>query len=767
MRKLVYFIVVVNYFLFFTFYFLPQKAYAQWTDGNYMIQTFFQNGVPHFNKYGKIQTQFNNDSLYLLGLYHVDIGPVIDENGIPKGQTWNEYGQQLSSLGVTPNNTDYFRNTLPEVKAAGFNTIYPMIPWYRLPNSWEMNLLDASGLKTIMPVGVYGLYGANNLMSTQKPASEEQALNGLFVSQYGEVAGSTSSINDGLWHYAAIVFDKTNWHIYFDGVEQKVARMTTNIVKNGQQIIGNMNNKNNPWRGELDEMHIYSRALNQQEVQQEFQTCPTLQTECVSKNGLVGLWHFDETSSDIAVDSSPNPQNGIATGTRIAVGKFGSARSFNNNTDRITVSDTKLPYGNSEISITFWLRTTTKLTDDVVSAAFSYGSDAAGQSVIVLSKASDFWTLNDLKYKVGLYKNRPTTFLWHLFDENANPVPDTHPMDEQKWKLVHDVIRQVDPDRAIFANAAGTSCWPSTYSDFSMFDHYTFYWDGQNITGDSSEMASYKTSHCAKPIVGIYQAFGKIGGDPGFGLPTPQQLKMEYLNNLIGGGSGLILFLQKNALWAGSPVRKWWENDPFKEVGINPIVNQDLWNTAAQMNIFIENNKKVFLSPTATDIYNAYINTTEGLGRSMKLLLKNTGESNIRYLLATNNSNARTISRVVFPGKTIKNLTFLTRNSQIIPITGNEFQIDLSSYGSELYKIEFMSFETITSSPTPTQIPCRMKTRGDLDCNDIINIFDYNILISNFGNTGTAGWHVADLNSSGKIDIFDYNILVSNFGAIQ
>jgi hypothetical protein len=43
-------------------------------------------------------------------------------------------------------------------------------------------------------------------------------------------------------------------------------------------------------------------------------------------------------------------------------------------------------------------------------------------------------------------------------------------------------------------------------------------------------------------------------------------------------------------------------------------------------------------------------------------------------------------------------------------------------------------------------------------------MLDYAILIADFGKTGTPGWVPADIDKSGKVDVFDYNILVGNFG---
>ena len=55
---------------------------------------------------------------------------------------------------------------------------------------------------------------------------------------------------------------------------------------------------------------------------------------------------------------------------------------------------------------------------------------------------------------------------------------------------------------------------------------------------------------------------------------------------------------------------------------------------------------------------------------------------------------------------------------------------------------------------------CTSKT-GDLNSDTKVDIYDYNILVANFGKTGT---NIADINYDQVVDIFDYNELVANFG---
>lgn len=63
------------------------------------------------------------------------------------------------------------------------------------------------------------------------------------------------------------------------------------------------------------------------------------------------------------------------------------------------------------------------------------------------------------------------------------------------------------------------------------------------------------------------------------------------------------------------------------------------------------------------------------------------------------------------------------------------------------------SGKTITCSPTN---PADLNTDGKVD------IFDYKLLVGNFGKTGSN--ITGDIDKNGKVDIFDYTILVENFG---
>lgn len=71
----------------------------------------------------------------------------------------------------------------------------------------------------------------------------------------------------------------------------------------------------------------------------------------------------------------------------------------------------------------------------------------------------------------------------------------------------------------------------------------------------------------------------------------------------------------------------------------------------------------------------------------------------------------------------------------------------------------FLDCITCSPSPSPSISPIKI---GDLDNNNKVDIFDYNILLTNFGIVGAAVQ--GDIDNNGTVNIFDYNLLLTNFG---
>jgi len=89
----------------------------------------------------------------------------------------------------------------------------------------------------------------------------------------------------------------------------------------------------------------------------------------------------------------------------------------------------------------------------------------------------------------------------------------------------------------------------------------------------------------------------------------------------------------------------------------------------------------------------------------------------------------------------------------------NNFRITGAYIGNELQNATIM-----TNTFTKPRMLLVRDSFSDLNNDGKVDIFDYNILVSDFGKTGVAGFVKSDINRDGKVDIFDYNILLRDFG---
>ncbi len=101
-------------------------------------------------------------------------------------------------------------------------------------------------------------------------------------------------------------------------------------------------------------------------------------------------------------------------------------------------------------------------------------------------------------------------------------------------------------------------------------------------------------------------------------------------------------------------------------------------------------------------------------------------------------------------------------------LSGNSLVATVPAYSITLFVIPASTTPTTSPTPSPSApisapvTPQPSTKPGDLDGNNKVDIFDYNILLTNFGKTGTG--IQGDLDQNNKVDIFDYNILLTNFG---
>ena len=108
--------------------------------------------------------------------------------------------------------------------------------------------------------------------------------------------------------------------------------------------------------------------------------------EYTSDLNSVALYHFNETSGDIAYDTSGNGNNGAATGTTIVDGKFGKARSFHGSSDYITVPANSNLNLESQFTLEAWVNVSGN--GRILSKGFSSNNPGYELSVEVTGSAA-------------------------------------------------------------------------------------------------------------------------------------------------------------------------------------------------------------------------------------------------------------------------------------------------------------------------------------------------------------------------------------------
>ena len=107
------------------------------------------------------------------------------------------------------------------------------------------------------------------------------------------VQGSVS-VNDGLWHHVAGVYDGSELLLYIDGVEDNAVTSTGTMETNNSAVyIGaNAAVAGRNFNGEMNDVYIYDSAKSALEIQ------------TMAGGSLLGWWKLDETTGIIAYDSS-------------------------------------------------------------------------------------------------------------------------------------------------------------------------------------------------------------------------------------------------------------------------------------------------------------------------------------------------------------------------------------------------------------------------------------------------------------------------------
>ena len=108
------------------------------------------------------------------------------------------------------------------------------------------------------------------------------------------------------WYHAAVVYDGATQKVYKNGKKEFERTQIGAITQNGYGLVlGDRPSYAAPFKGEIDEVRVWSTARTQEEIFGNKDHPITGQ-----ETGLVGYWPCDEKSGQILYDHSPNRWHG-------------------------------------------------------------------------------------------------------------------------------------------------------------------------------------------------------------------------------------------------------------------------------------------------------------------------------------------------------------------------------------------------------------------------------------------------------------------------
>jgi len=283
-------------------------------------------------------------------------------------------------------------------------------------------------------------------------------------------ATSAASVADGFWHHACLVVDRVGGRLYLDGVQVGSgswvgvpgAPTTTAPLQFGRyDVIPNR------FSGALDEITLWNRALGIAEVNY-------LKHRHLNGNedGLLGLWHFDESAGNTASDATGHGFTGnlistpawvISTAPIAFHQVAGTALKYDGVNGYVQVAHTDDLNG-YPFTATAWFRTTN--TTAVQGLVSKYVDSSANGWTLVVQGGH----LRAFYYRNGSFLNRA------IDATSAVSVADG------AWH--HAALAVDDSGGRLFLDGAviASSAWlgapgPQTGTDLLQIGHYSTYTD--------------------------------------------------------------------------------------------------------------------------------------------------------------------------------------------------------------------------------------------------------------------------------------------------
>ena len=238
---------------------------------------------------------------------------VAGHNGVITGAAWVP-GIRGSALQF--NGTD----NQVQISKTGFNPVGGSISfsfWFRLNAVGDNGTFIYQNVKYIVSIDAQGRPGF-----------------ALYTPVWSSLnSGYTNRVLDTDWHHVAMTYDGSMMRLYLDGLLRTYTAKTGNLQLSAGDVYIGKETPINPFKGTIDEMLVYDRALTDSEVLEIYGSTPD------PGNGggdLVSYWKLDENSGSTANDSK-GVNTGTITGATWGQGVSGSCLVFNGTAGAVKV----------------------------------------------------------------------------------------------------------------------------------------------------------------------------------------------------------------------------------------------------------------------------------------------------------------------------------------------------------------------------------------------------------------------------------------------
>jgi hypothetical protein len=260
-----------------------------------------------------------------------------------------------------------------------------------------------------LPIAKYAGSGRSylfNIDSIGQPSFVVQTTNNIWYTLGTQATDKGVKMKPGKWYYIVGTYDGTNLRLYVNGwmTEYVPNKISGNIFNSAASLIIGANN----FKGKMDDIKIYSKALTQQEI---------------SKNyfSSVADWKMNETSGNVAQDSSGSGLTGSLTGgtTFTSGGIFGNAVSFDGIDDYIEIPDSYQLDGMPELTVSAWVDMNRlpaqgtyyhPVSKDAGSQAYRIDIDSSGRAQFVVHTENNAWYSNGTMVQSDILLSTNT---WH------------------------------------------------------------------------------------------------------------------------------------------------------------------------------------------------------------------------------------------------------------------------------------------------------------------------------------------------------------------